>query len=93
MTLPPTLLRALESAMRAFEEQNLDPPTAMIVGEDIQLMLLVAGARPKDGTWGEIMGVEIRGVSDRIQGYLGHGFYTPLEDGSFQLKFHPGSGR
>ena len=68
--LPPRLLQAIYSALRAFDEHDLAPPTVMIVGEDIQRMILSAGVRPMDGSWGTIMGVEIRGVSDDIAAQL-----------------------
>jgi len=64
--LPRPLLEALHNTETAFLEQNLEPPTVMIVGEDIQRMLLHAGFRPHKGSWGTILGVEIRGVSDSI---------------------------
>lgn len=66
--LPTRLLESLHNTLRAFREHNLDPPTVMVVGEDIQRMLLYSGARPSNGTWGTIMGVEIRGVSPYIAG-------------------------
>jgi len=68
MMLPHRLLEALHNTLRAFREHDLEPPTVMVIGEDIQRMLLYAGARPSNGTWGTIMGVEIRGVSDYIAG-------------------------
>jgi len=66
--LPRGLLEALHNTLRAFREHDLEPPTVMVVGEDIQRRLLYAGFRPSKGTWGTIMGVEIRGVSDYIRG-------------------------
>lgn len=66
--LPRTLLEAIHNTQRAFREHDLQPPTVMVVGEDIQRMLLYSGARPMNGTWGTIMGIEIRGVSDYIAG-------------------------
>lgn len=65
--LPTTILHAVRGAITAYREQDLEPPTAMIVGEDVQRTLLYYGLRPSNGTWGTIMGVEIRGVSERIE--------------------------
>lgn len=56
----------------------MEPPTVMIVGEDIQRRLIYSGWRPQGDTWGTVMGIEIRGVSDYIRGLCeGHLLLMP----------------
>lgn len=58
---------AIDHSRCAFLEQGFDPPTQVVIGEDVQEALLAYGCRPTfKGSWGHVCGVEVFGVSERI---------------------------